>query len=141
MSMQKFFALPSNQHTTKERGNQCINGTDWMTTERKAVYTFQTSMTLHFASLYLIKLSTTPKVFGFVTSANQRDWGQFDWDTITTIAWVTSTEMMCHAHSHGVRVIGASPPIILTANKTSRGELLIFEPEVPIVVVKTDAAK
>ena len=49
------------------------------------------------------------ETFGFGAS-NFED--GFDWDAITTIAWGSGIDLVCEAHSHGVRIIaGVSPPL------------------------------
>mmetsp|Transcript_10508 Transcript_10508/g.21258 ORF Transcript_10508/g.21258 Transcript_10508/m.21258 type:complete len:378 (-) Transcript_10508:31-1164(-) len=36
----------------------------------------------------------------------------FDWGSITTVAWGSGSDLVCEAHTHGVRVIaGVSPPL------------------------------
>merc|ERR1711934_374840 len=46
------------------------------------------------------------EVFGFGANGN---WTQFDWDTITTIAWAADPQLVCTAHAHDARVIAAAP--------------------------------
>ena len=43
---------------------------------------------------------------------------------MTTIAWAGEPELMCAAHSHGVRVILSSPSVILTDNVTARAHFV-----------------
>lgn len=45
------------------------------------------------------------EVFGF----GQGDYLFYDWDVVTTIAWVTDPQVMCKAHAENTRVIGAAP--------------------------------
>jgi Di-N-acetylchitobiase len=50
---------------------------------------------------------TTPgkkEVFAFSVSTDDR-WKQYDWDRVTTIAWNVDKELLCHAHSKGVKVV------------------------------------
>lgn len=46
------------------------------------------------------------EIFGFGASG---DWRAFDWNTITTICWADDPQLVCTAHAHGARVIGAIP--------------------------------
>jgi len=67
-----------------------------------------------------VALTRRREVFGFSSS---RDWRVLDWDVVTTIAWEPSDpELLCHAHAHGVRLIAAAPPTLLTDNVTARRE-------------------
>ena len=51
-------------------------------------------------------ITTGPRkeVYGFKPSG-ATDWDQFDWSTLTTVAWVQSADLMCTAHSHGARAV------------------------------------
>jgi len=54
------------------------------------------------------------EVFGFVAST------KMNWTHVTTIAWSTFDEIGCAAHQNNVRVILASPTVVLTPNATAR---------------------
>jgi len=55
-----------------------------------------------------IKDTRDVEIFGFYGKTNWTD--NFDWSTITTIAWADSDpSLVCKAHSHGVRVIAGAP--------------------------------
>lgn len=48
------------------------------------------------------------EVFGFAGGTGG-DWETFDWSTVTTVAWGSDPQLMCHAHAHGARIISAPP--------------------------------
>jgi hypothetical protein len=51
------------------------------------------------------------EVFGFGAD-NFEDGEGFDWESMTTVAWGSGADLVCEAHTHGVRVIaGVSPPL------------------------------
>ena len=60
------------------------------------------------------------EVFGFVNK--NTDPASLNWTHITTVAWGSTPEMMCAAHSHGARVVVSSPSVNLTllTNVTKR---------------------
>jgi len=65
------------------------------------------------------------EVFGFGGDGN---WSSFGWDVMTTIAWATDPELICHAHANGVRVVAAAPSFtadLLTTNNNTVRELWI----------------
>ncbi|TDH72338.1 uncharacterized protein CCR75_003425 [Bremia lactucae] len=44
------------------------------------------------------------EVFAFsITTENK--WKNYDWDTVTTVAWNEDKKLLCHAHSKGVKVV------------------------------------
>lgn len=47
------------------------------------------------------------QVFVFASESNSSVWQKYDWDKLTTIVLVGwyDAELMCHAHSHKVRVV------------------------------------
>ncbi|KAG7385944.1 hypothetical protein PHYPSEUDO_000906 [Phytophthora pseudosyringae] len=50
--------------------------------------------------------SRTPRkeVFAFSVATDDR-WKRYDWDQLTTVAWNEDKELLCHAHSKGVKVV------------------------------------
>jgi len=60
------------------------------------------------------------EVFGFHNGNSPKGYETFNWTHVTTIAWAGEPDIMCAAHSHGVRVILSSPGVILTNNATMR---------------------
>eukprot|EP01089_Gocevia_fonbrunei_P013710 TRINITY_DN3570_c0_g3_i1.p1 TRINITY_DN3570_c0_g3~~TRINITY_DN3570_c0_g3_i1.p1 ORF type:complete len:360 (+),score=61.54 TRINITY_DN3570_c0_g3_i1:105-1184(+) len=74
----------------------------------------------------LCKPLTTPprkEILAFqVTAPN---WQKYDWDVLTTVAVFTNldSEMLCHAHEKGVRVVlSAEYPVTQLSNATAREE-------------------
>eukprot|EP00048_Salpingoeca_helianthica_P017748 m.238852 g.238852 ORF g.238852 m.238852 type:complete len:375 (+) comp22080_c0_seq1:91-1215(+) len=64
-----------------------------------------------------IQVQYEREVFGF----GQSDYQFYDWDVVTTLAWVDKPEVMCEAHAHGARVIAAAPDgMPLTSDKAAR---------------------
>ena len=50
--------------------------------------------------------SRRPEFFGFATVTGAASpWRYYDWDVVTTVAWNTDPQLMCYAHSRGVRVV------------------------------------
>ncbi|EEY65484.1 Di-N-acetylchitobiase, putative [Phytophthora infestans T30-4] len=47
---------------------------------------------------------TRKEVFAFSVATDDR-WKHYDWDQLTTVAWNEDKELLCHAHSKGVRVV------------------------------------
>ena len=60
------------------------------------------------------------EVFGF--RGNSPTIAGYNWTHITSLAWGLSQEEICEAHQHDVKVIMASPTVILTSNVTLRQE-------------------
>ncbi len=52
-----------------------------------------------------VQVQYEKEVFGF----GQSDYTTYDWDVVTTIAWVNDPKVMCKAHAEKVRVIGTPP--------------------------------
>jgi di-N-acetylchitobiase len=48
------------------------------------------------------------EVFGFV-SDGAASHQQYDWDVVSTVAWVHDEQAMCEAHKHGARVVMSAP--------------------------------
>ena len=50
------------------------------------------------------------QLFAFVLSCNSSVWEKFDWAALTTVCVVgwEDQDLLCHAHSHGVRVVSIS---------------------------------
>ncbi|KAG1689417.1 hypothetical protein DVH05_002218 [Phytophthora capsici] len=44
------------------------------------------------------------EVFAFSVATDDR-WKHYDWDQLTTVAWNEDKELLCHAHSKGVKVV------------------------------------
>ena len=45
-----------------------------------------------------------------------------NWTHVTTVAWASSIDFICEAHSHGARAILSAPSIVFTDNATEREE-------------------
>lgn len=60
------------------------------------------------------------EVFGFGQPTNIN----FNWTHMTSVAWINDANFTCLAHSHNVRVILGTPPIILTPNISARAEFI-----------------
>jgi len=71
-----------------------------------------------------------PELFAFALLPCERwVWEQFDWATLTTLAVVgeEDQDLLCHAHSHGVRVVPMArdyPAPDQMTNATARGEFV-----------------
>lgn len=50
------------------------------------------------------------EVFGFVGDGGVHYAG-YDWTVVSSVAWATSSDLMCEAHKHGARVIMSAPAI------------------------------
>ncbi|CAI5711035.1 unnamed protein product [Hyaloperonospora brassicae] len=44
------------------------------------------------------------EVFAFSVATDDR-WRHYDWDALTTVAWNEDKQLLCHAHSKGVKVV------------------------------------
>lgn len=57
--------------------------------------------------MILILLLLATQVFAFVLNCNASVWGKFNWSKLSTIAIVGfyESDLVCHAHHHGVRVV------------------------------------
>uniref|UniRef100_A0AAV1TEQ7 GH18 domain-containing protein n=1 Tax=Peronospora matthiolae TaxID=2874970 RepID=A0AAV1TEQ7_9STRA len=44
------------------------------------------------------------EVFAFSVATDDR-WKHYDWDQLTTVAWNEDKQLLCHAHSKGVKVV------------------------------------
>ncbi|KAL4159751.1 hypothetical protein PRNP1_000324 [Phytophthora ramorum] len=44
------------------------------------------------------------EIFAFSVATDER-WKHYDWDQLTTVAWNEDKELLCHAHSKGVKVV------------------------------------
>ncbi|KAG3116253.1 hypothetical protein PI124_g3806 [Phytophthora idaei] len=47
---------------------------------------------------------TRKEVFAFSVATDDR-WKHYDWSQLTTVAWNEDKELLCHAHSKGVKVV------------------------------------
>lgn len=66
-----------------------------------------------------VSVQNDVEIFGF--SGDTTNYTYFDWDVITTIAWATDPQLICHAHANNARVIAAAPASIpLTSDKKAR---------------------
>lgn len=75
--------------------------------------------------LNYIKKSEKKEVFAFVVKCNASVWGKFNWSKLTTVALANfyDTDLVCHAHQHGVRVVKLGNfPTDQLSNKTARKE-------------------
>ncbi|TMW57473.1 hypothetical protein Poli38472_003398 [Pythium oligandrum] len=45
-----------------------------------------------------------PEIFAFSVETDDR-WKYYDWEKVTTVAWNVDKELMCHAHSKGVKIV------------------------------------
>jgi len=75
---------------------------------------------------YLAK-KQQPELFAFMHQCNNSVWGKFDWQKLTTISLLNffDEEVLCHAHSHGVKVVGfADYPKAQLTNVTAREEFV-----------------
>lgn len=71
---------------------------------------------------FLAKLQKS-QVFAFVLKCDPSVWGRFNWSKLTTVALVGfyDTDLLCHAHEHGVQVVKLSNfPTSDLPNRTAR---------------------
>lgn len=54
--------------------------------------------------------------FGF----GGKNWKQFDWSLVTTVAWADDHNIICEAHKTGARIIAGAPTIEFSSNVTVR---------------------
>ncbi|ETO59366.1 hypothetical protein F444_22274 [Phytophthora nicotianae P1976] len=47
---------------------------------------------------------TRKEIFAFSVATDDR-WKQYDWEQLTTVAWNEDKELLCHAHSKGVKIV------------------------------------
>jgi len=72
---------------------------------------------------------TKPELFAFVRQCESTEWEKYDWDALTTVSVVDfeDQQLLCHAHSYGVRVIplaGADYPPDQLTNTTARAKFV-----------------
>jgi len=73
-----------------------------------------------------------PELFAFMHQCNASTYEKFDWARLTTISLLNffDEELLCHAHSHGVKVVGfADYPKAQLTNATARQEFVASKTE------------
>jgi len=72
---------------------------------------------------------TKPELFAFVLQCERAEWEKYDWEALTTVSvsGFEDQQLLCHAHSYGVRVVplaGADYPADQLTNTTARAEFV-----------------
>jgi len=79
-----------------------VNGNTWNDLERNALESCPCSSSW---MCFPVPITQVHEVFAFSPNSNTSNWRYYNYDIVTTIAWNTNKELLCHAHARMYIVI------------------------------------